>query len=853
MKIKDIKIRTMMNINFGIIMALFFVLVLVSYFGGNFLLLNTVTIVEHPIIVRQAVDNFALDNVKIYWGIETALEQENYQQMKPFLDIIKNIEADAIINLDLLYTRYLGPKEDLDNLTELFYELKSNRDVVISLIEAGNFEQAAAINNVNPTGLESEHLSKLTAAIEKISLFAENMAEEIYASSKKSAKSIQQSLIILSSVFLILTFFLSYFMIRNIRLPLNELSSAARRFSQGDMNARSTYKNKNEFGALSQTYNTMIEKIKRDIALSVSEVRYRRLFESAQDGILILDADSGKINDVNPFLINLLGYSKNELIEKTVWEIGAFKDIIANKDNFKELQSEKYIRYEDLPLQTKDGKRIEVEFVSNVYSADNKDVIQCNIRDITERVKIEEALKESENRYISYIENAPDGVFITDEKCQYIEVNRAASEMTEFSKNELIKMKISDLLVGDSKAACKNHFTSIIKNGSAKGEFQYRRKNGSIRWWSIDAVKLSEYRILGFAKDITSRKKAEEGLLHLSYYDQLTGIYNRRFFEEELIRLDTKRNLPLSIIMGDINGLKLVNDSFGHANGDEYIKETAKIIKTACRADDIVARLGGDEFVILLPKSDADEAAMLIGRIEKQILKHKVGNINLSVSFGLDTKQNEEQEILGILANAENHMYRHKIHEHSSIRGKTIDIIMNTLFEKSSRESLHSKRVSTICESIASKMNFEKSDVSQIRTAGLVHDIGKIGIDETILNKNGSLSDYEFIEIQKHSEAGWRILSSSIEFSEVAEFVLNHHEKFDGSGYPSGKKGEEIPIESRIIAIANAYDAMTSDRSYRNKISDKEAKKEIKRCCGTQFDPQIAELFINDVFPDNSD
>jgi diguanylate cyclase (GGDEF)-like protein/PAS domain S-box-containing protein len=713
--------------------------------------------------------------------------------------------------------------------------------------------------------------------------------------------------------------------------------------------------------------------------LLASEIRYRRLFESAKDGILILDADTGKIEDVNPYLIEMLGYSKEELVEKMVWEIGAFKDTIGNRSNFQKLMANGYIHYENLPLETKSGQQIEVEFVSNVYSADNKNVIQCTVRDITDRRKAEaairyerdtanmylniagvifvaldrkgvvtlinakgceilglgkedilgknwmdrfipkplalevkrvfnamlagdfklmeyydnpivtadgeerliswhntilrdeagdiigmlssgnditdtkraeEALKESEKKYSSYIEYAPDGVYITDESGHFLEANPAASDITGYSRDELLAMTTLDILAEASQKSGKNHLMKVFEKGSAEAELQYRRKNGSVRWLNVNAVKLTETRFLSFVKDITGRKRAENKLVYLSYHDQLTGLYNRRFFEEELKRLDTKRNMPLSVINGDINGLKFINDSFGHSTGDEYLKKAAEIIKKSCRADDIIARLGGDEFVILLPKADAVEAVKIINRILLRASTQTVSNFALSISFGYDTKTTEEQSLLEILANSESHMYRHKIYERTSIRSKTIDIIMDTLFLKSYRESQHSARVSMICESIASNMNFEKDDVNQIKIAGLIHDIGKIGIDEKILNKAGRLNNYEWEEMRKHPEAGWRILCSLKEFSELARFVLYHHEKFDGSGYPNGLQGEEIPIEARIITIADAYDAITSERSYRKGVSKEEAIAEIQRCSGTHFDPKIVDVLINKVLPD---
>jgi diguanylate cyclase (GGDEF)-like protein/putative nucleotidyltransferase with HDIG domain len=383
-------------------------------------------------------------------------------------------------------------------------------------------------------------------------------------------------------------------------------------------------------------------------------------------------------------------------------------------------------------------------------------------------------------------------------------------------------------------------------------ELEMAKKDGSIGWmWAHgEAVKDSTGKITalrGAALDISERKKNEKMLVYLSNHDHLTQLYNRRFFEMELNRLDTKENLPLSILMFDVNGLKLVNDSFGHDMGDILLKKAAETITKACRERDIVARVGGDEFVLLLPKTTAEESVKVANKIKELASKEFVANIELSISYGHDTKISDNQSINEIIANSENYMYRHKLFERSSIRSKTIDLIMNALFEKSDRETAHSKRVSSICEAIASKMNLEKDTVTQLKIAGLIHDIGKIGIDEKILNKQGKLTIDERNDIERHPEIGWRLLSSTNEYSELAQFVLNHHEKWDGSGYPNGLKGEAIQIEARIISVADAYDAMTSERSYRKGLSMEEAIQELKRFSGTQFDPKIVEVFVNQV------
>jgi HD-GYP domain-containing protein (c-di-GMP phosphodiesterase class II) len=189
-------------------------------------------------------------------------------------------------------------------------------------------------------------------------------------------------------------------------------------------------------------------------------------------------------------------------------------------------------------------------------------------------------------------------------------------------------------------------------------------------------------------------------------------------------------------------------------------------------------------------------------------------------------------------------MYTNKICESTNVKSKMIDLIMNALYEKSSREKLHSKGVSEICEMIATEMMLDQDMVNQIKMAGLMHDIGIMGIGGKVTNNYRKLSQDECIEMKRHPEIGYRILISSDEFSGIAGYVLEHHERWDGNGYPKGLKGEEISLQARIIAIADAYDAMTSEETYQERISDENAIAEIRRCSGTQFDPEIAKLFI---------
>ncbi len=347
--------------------------------------------------------------------------------------------------------------------------------------------------------------------------------------------------------------------------------------------------------------------------------------------------------------------------------------------------------------------------------------------------------------------------------------------------------------------------------------------------------------------EIYKRTKREEEIRFLSYHDMLTGLYNRRFYEEELQKIDTENNLPISIIMGDVNGLKMLNDAFGHAKGDELLLKAAAGIKNVCREQDIAARWGGDEFVILLPKTDKETAMNIVENIKAQYLHEEVGNLQVSVSFGWETKNNAEEDISKVLKRAEDFMYDQKIIENELLKGNVINTFNKSLFEKNQVEKQHSDRVGEICQWLGQAVGMSVTEVSKLRASATLHDIGKIAIDEKILQKPGSLTKQEWEDIKRHSEIGYRIFNSTFNVTDMAHGILSHHERWDGTGYPRGLKGKDIPLLARMIALADSYDAMTSDRPYRKAMSATDAVTEIIKSAGTQFDPELAKIFVEKV------
>ncbi|MBK5253318.1 MAG: HD-GYP domain-containing protein, partial [Peptostreptococcaceae bacterium] len=224
-----------------------------------------------------------------------------------------------------------------------------------------------------------------------------------------------------------------------------------------------------------------------------------------------------------------------------------------------------------------------------------------------------------------------------------------------------------------------------------------------------------------------------------------------------------------------------------------------------------------------------------------------IKNIETSVSFGWDTKNDETRTASDVVKKAEDFMYQKKILSSGRKRNGIVISILNTLFIKFTREEAHSMRVSGLCEAIGRAYHLKGDEVHEMRILGQLHDIGKINIDESILNNENVLSNSEWTQIKQHPEIGYRLLGATSEFYTIADAVLAHHERWDGTGYPYGLVGEAIGWKARALAIADAYDAMVSERPYKASLSKEEAIAEIKKNAGAQFDPDIARVFVEKV------
>jgi len=476
-------------------------------------------------------------------------------------------------------------------------------------------------------------------------------------------------------------------------------------------------------------------------------------------------------------------------------------------------------------------------------------------REIERRIAAEQQLAKEKELFKVTIQSIGDAVITTDINGNITSLNEVAEALTGWKNEEAIGLplgKVFNIINEKTRKKCVNPVEKVLSTGKtvtlANHTVLISKDNVERAIADSGApIKNEAGEILGVVlvfRDVTEAKRKQDEIEYLTYHDKLTGLFNRTYFEKKLEKIEASGVFPTSIIIGDVNGLKITNDIFGHGEGDELLKAIARILEKSCRKNDIIARWGGDEFSVILPETDYETARRICERIKKICETYKDLNIQPSIALGLDTKENNTQKLKDVVKKAEDRMYRNKLLESKSKKSGTVLSLQRTLFEKSYETEEHALRIIELSQKLGRMLGLHENELDDLKLLAGLHDIGKVAISDTILTKAGKLSDEEWEEMKKHCEIGYRIANSALEISHVSEYILCHHERWDGTGYPQGRKGEEIPLLSRIISVVDAYDVMTNVRIYKDKMSKKEALEEIRRCAGTQFDPHIAETFI---------
>jgi PAS domain S-box-containing protein/putative nucleotidyltransferase with HDIG domain len=481
--------------------------------------------------------------------------------------------------------------------------------------------------------------------------------------------------------------------------------------------------------------------------LKKSELRYRRLFEAAQDGILILDAQTGMIDDVNPYLINLLGYSREEFIQKKIWEVGAFRDIEASKSAFEALQDNEYIRYEDLPLKTKDGRLVQVEFVSNIYKVGNEKVIQCNIRDITLRKQADLKIKRQMAHLRAF--SAIDRVIASN-----FDLRHSLSEILTRTTQELA-IDAADILILDSHS-------HMLEYGADTG-------------FRTTVVRNTQVRL---GESYAGRAALERRLVRIPKPgdDPDTLFLTNHFEGEDFIEY---YGLPL-IAKGEVKGVLEVFHRSTLRPDAEWM-----------------------EFFHAL----AGQAAIAI---ESATLFESLQRSNSELALAYDA---------------------------------TIEGWSRALDLRDNETEWHTQRVAVLTVKLGRALGLSESELVQVRWGALLHDIGKMGVPDKILHKNGPLTDEEWYVMKKHPTLAYELLAPIRYLRLALDIPYCHHEKWDGAGYPHGLKGLQIPLPARLFAVVDVWDALNSDRPYRAAWPEEKVYEYIRTSSGAHFDPQVVEIF----------
>ncbi|MDQ2800968.1 MAG: diguanylate cyclase [Armatimonadota bacterium] len=490
--------------------------------------------------------------------------------------------------------------------------------------------------------------------------------------------------------------------------------------------------------------------------------------------------------------------------------------------------------------------------------------------------------EEAERNYRSIFENAIDGIFQTTPEGQYLKANPALARIYGYDTPDALVQGLQDItrqLYVDPER--RQEFVRIMQEQNAVSGFEAEiyRKDGSIIWIAehARAVRDAEGRLLyyeGTVRDITERKNLEaerERLLaealERADHDPLTGLLNHRAFHkrfgEEAARAE-RDGTSLAIAMLDMDNFKFFNDAYGHAAGDDVLRRVAESLRSCCRHYDILARFGGDEFALLMPGTTSDMAAGLAARLKTALAEVGYSPANsqvaipLTLSVGIAVYPEDGQERQEVLETADARLLRTKTggsddEDLESLRSllmdsfhgfSMLDALVTAVDNKDRYTRKHSEDVMRYALQIAREMELSEAEQRTIQVAALLHDVGKIGVPDRILRKPGHLTSEEFEAIQQHPMMGAVIVGAVAGFENTLDCIRHHHERWDGRGYPYGLSHDETPLLARIMAVADAFSAMTMDRPYRKGKRWEEALDILASGAGDQWDPTCVAAFL---------
>lgn len=605
--------------------------------------------------------------------------------------------------------------------------------------------------------------------------------------------------------------------------------------------------------------NAQMRKLSEELAASTD--LFQTAFALAPVGIALLDANDNNFM-VNPMLEQILGRTRSELLN-IHWTDITHPDDLAEDQTLRRLWQAGTIDrfYREKRFLRPDGSAVwcAVQITQLRLRVGQVAQNMAIVEDIHEKRLALEALRESERSKSVILTNLPGMAY----RCRYdrdwtmLFVSDGCLELTGYPPTSFINNQVlpfNQVIAPEYRDQLWQEWEKALPEGvTFRSEYEIITAPGARKWvLEIGRSIYNEQGALealeGIIIDISAEKEKEAMLRYISEHDFMTGLFNRTYFEEMLGQMEGKAQLPLSVMAMDINGVRLINNAFGYDAGDRLIAAAAKILLGCCRPQDVLARIGGDEFGLLLPNTDAATALTMLSTIKEAVAAYNCNRpgqpYELSLSIGFATKETPDERNFDILKQADDSLRNRMLLNQHSSHNDIVSSIMATVYEKSQETEEHAKRLAALSTAIGRKLNLSHKNLGELELFAMLHDIGKVVIDDRILNKPGRLDDAEWEIMRKHPEIGYRIAKSADELQPIAGYILAHHEHWDGNGYPHGLKGAAIPLLSRILAVADAFDAMTEDRVYRKALSAEKALAEIEKCAGTQFDPEIVRVFL---------
>ncbi len=590
---------------------------------------------------------------------------------------------------------------------------------------------------------------------------------------------------------------------------------------------------------------------------------FEAIFRSSSDAIVSLDHNL-LVVDINPRFKELFGYSLDELKGRDI------NDFIYESPGEYRKYISMVLEGRSFSLKTlckrKDGSIINVLARGSPIIMENRITgVLCIYTGIAEQANTNKKLLEDHKLQQDIIDFLPDPTFVLNREGEVIAWNRAMEKMSGIKKEEIVGARnreyaipfygckrpalIDYLITGDERIlTCYQNIqqaeNKIFAESYAPELYMGR---GAYLWITVSPLYDKDGKFTGAIesiRDISERKEREDKLEFLSWHDQLTGLYNRTYFEHKIKHLNLAENLPVTVFSCDVDGLKLINDTMGHNTGDSILKSAAAVIRDSIRSTDMAARIGGDEFAILLTGTDSATGTRIRRRIEQAIAKHNLENIvPLSISMGMATTSDPSASIADLFKRADDMMYREKITRSGRYSDILTSALLAALDSRDYNAQGHCERLASLSIKLGKAINLPEHRLESLYLLARFHDIGKVGIPDKILFKTGPLADEELAQLQAHCEIGHRIARALPDLAPIADLILKHHEWWNGKGYPLGLKELEIPLECRILSIVDAYDAMTSGRPYRKAVSPGKALDELRKYAGVQFDPLLVEEF----------